>query len=151
MLRSGAPLPSLEGATLWINSAGPPDELRGHPAFVQFWAVSCHLCEENQPVLKRWRERYGPRGLRFVSIHMPRQEADTQIEAVEKAVREHGMDEPVVVDNDHVIGQRFETGGLWPAYFLFDAEGKLRSRAAGAAGLGVMESAIERLLSGAPA
>jgi thiol-disulfide isomerase/thioredoxin len=151
MLRSGALLPSFAGATRWIHGEVTPDELRGRPVLVQFWAMSCHICKENLPVLNDWKAKYGPLGVRFVSIHMPRGPADTSIEAVEEAVREHGMDEPVAIDNDHTIGNRFETGGLWPAYFLFDESGKLRSRAAGAAGLSVMQSAIERLAAGSPA
>jgi thiol-disulfide isomerase/thioredoxin len=150
MLRSGAPLPSLEGATRWIHGEVTPDELRGRPTLVQFWAMSCHICKDNLPILKDWKGRYGARGLQFVSVHMPREEADTAINAVEAAAREHGMDDPVAIDNAHAIGDRFETGGLWPAYFLFDAEGKLRSRAAGAAGLSIMQSAIDRLFSGSP-
>lgn len=151
MLRSGSSLPSLEGATSWINQAIAEEDLRGRPVLVQIWAVSCHICEENQPTLERWRARYRPRGVAFVSIHTPRQESDMNLEAVEEAVRRHRMDEPVAVDNDHAIMDAFDASGIWPAYFLFDAAGKLRSRAAGAAGLGVLESAIERLIAGAAA
>jgi thiol-disulfide isomerase/thioredoxin len=142
-------LPSLAGATRWLNEEITPDDLRDRPVFVQFWALSCHICKENMPALKNWKVKYGPRGVRFVSVHMPRQQADTDIEAVEAAVREYGMDEPVAIDNDHAIGAEFETTGLWPAYFLFDADGKLRSRAAGAAGLRLMSGALERLIGAA--
>lgn len=145
MLRSGSPLPSFEGATRWLNRAISADELRGHPVFVQFWAISCHLCKENQPVVRRWTAEYAPRGVAFVSVHMPRQASDTREEEVEATARAYGMDEPLAVDNEHVIGDRFETEGLWPVYFLFDAEGKLRGRAAGAAGLGVLGAALERI------
>lgn len=151
MLRSGSSLPSLDGATRWINREIAEEDVRGRPVLVQIWAVSCHLCEENQPTLAEWRARYRPRGVSFVSIHAPRQETDMSLDAVEEAVRRHRMDEPVAVDNDHAIVDAFDVGGIWPAYFLFDAAGKLRSRAAGAAGLGVLESAIERLIADAAA
>ncbi|MBD0327400.1 MAG: TlpA family protein disulfide reductase, partial [Pyrinomonadaceae bacterium] len=36
-----------------------------------------------------------------------------------------------------------------PAYYLFDAEGKLKSFAAGERGLNMLASALERLLAGA--
>jgi thiol-disulfide isomerase/thioredoxin len=145
VLRSGSPLPPLDGATAWLNRRPEPDEHRGHPLFVQFWAISCHLCKENTPILRALKDRFGPRGVAFVSIHMPRQESDTSVPAVAAAVRDQGMEEPVAVDGAHALGDRFETDGLWPAYFLFDAEGKLRARSAGAAGLGVMASALERM------
>lgn len=151
MLRSGAPMPSLEGATRWIHGEPAPEALRGRPVLVHFWSVSCPFCKQNLPVVRRWKEEYGPLGLTVVSVHMPRQESDTAMEGVEAAVQAHGMDEPVAIDNAHAIGQRFETEGLWPLYFLFDREGKLRTRAVGAAGLSVVESALRRLLDEARA
>jgi len=146
VLRSGAPLPSLEGATAWIGREAMPDDLRGRPVLVHFWAVSCHLCHEQMPALRALEERFAPRGVAFVAIHMPRQESDTSLPAIVEAVRDLGMREPVAVDGDHALGDRFETGGIWPMYFLFDAEGKLRSRSGGAAGLGVVEGALDRLV-----
>ena len=146
MLHSGAPLPSLAGATAWLGREPAPGELRRRPVLVHFWAVSCHLCMEQMPELRALEERFAPRGVSFVSIHMPRQESDASFPAVVEAVRDLGMREPVAVDGAHALGDRFETGGIWPTYFLFDGQGKLRSRSGGAAGLGVVESALERLM-----
>ena len=145
MLRSGSPLPSFEGATRWLNHAASPDELRGRPVFVQFWARSCYICKENLPFVQQWQSTYGPRGVAFVSVHMPRQESDTSVEDVAATARALGMREPLAIDNEHVIGNRFETDGLWPIYFVFDADGKLRGRAAGAASLSILESTLERV------
>jgi thiol-disulfide isomerase/thioredoxin len=150
VLRSGAELPSFEGATRWINQPISADELRGHPVFVQFWAMSCHLCKENQPTVRQWRADYAPRGVTFIAVHMPRQASDTSEAEVEATARAYEIDEPLAVDNDHVLGDRFQTDGLWPVYFLFDAEGKLRARAAGAAGLGVLSAALERIATSSP-
>ena len=60
------------------------------------------------------------------------------------------MREPLAIDNEHVIGNRFETDGLWPIYFVFDADGKLRGRAAGAASLSILESTLERVAPPTP-
>jgi hypothetical protein len=144
-------MPSLAGATRWINGEPRPEALEGRLVLVQFWAVSCSICKDNLPVLRRCKEQYGPRGLAVISVHMPRQESDTWVEGVETAVRAYGMDEPVAIDNAHVIGERFETEGLWPLYFLFDRDGRLRTRAAGAAGLSIVESSLRRLLDEARA
>ena len=77
---------------------------------------------------------------------MPRMEADMDVEKVKAAMEEMGLMGPCAIDNDHAIGDRFQTGGMWPCYFLFDAEGKLRSRAAGVLGLKMAENSLKRLM-----
>lgn len=148
MLPSGAAMPSFEGATRWLHGEVTRESLQGAPVVVQFWALSCSLCKDHLPTLKAWKQTYGPRGVRFVSVHMPRQESDTRIDQVEAAVEALGIDEPVAIDNEHAIGERFQTDGLWPVYFLFDETGKLRARAAGAAGPQSIERVLSRLAAG---
>jgi thiol-disulfide isomerase/thioredoxin len=149
-LRSGAEMPSLDGATHWIGGEVTPETLLGRPAVVQFWAVSCAICKENMPQIRRWKETYGKRGVQFVAVHMPRGLPDTDLTAVQAAAQEYGIDEPIAVDNAHAIGERFQTGGIWPHYFLFDAGGKLRCRAGGYAGLRMIEAALARLAGTEP-
>jgi thiol-disulfide isomerase/thioredoxin len=151
-LRIGTDLPELTGATEWLNgSEVKSEDLVGAPTLVHFWAVSCYICKNNLPTLQEWKQNYGPKGLKVVAIHMPRQESDVDVEKVKATLAEFGMDEPCAVDNEHTVGERYQTGGLWPSYFLFDAEGKMRSRAAGNAGLTSIDTALKRLLDPEPA
>lgn len=117
-----------------------------YPMLVQFWAVSCPICKINMPRLQQLTETYAAQGLRLVSVHMPRMKADMDVEKVKAAVEELGLTGPCAIDNEHILGDRFETGGVWPCYFLFDAEGKLRSRAAGALGIKMAENSLKRML-----
>ncbi len=119
---------------------------------IQFWAISCPICKLNMPRLQQLTETYADKGLRLVSIHMPRMESDMDTEKVKAAMEEVGLTGPCAIDNDHAIGDRFETGGVWPCYFLFDAQGRLRSRVAGALGLKMAENSLKRMLgAGEPA
>jgi hypothetical protein len=139
-------MPELDGATEWLQ--GDPvtrEQLLGQPALICFWAVSCYICKDNMPTVRKWMERYPD--LQVVSIHRPRQEADIDTEAVRKVVAEYGITEPVALDNNHTVGDRFETGSFWPYYFLFDAEGNLKSRVAGDAGIRLIEGALDRLFA----
>lgn len=142
----GSPIPSLAGATEWINVVSQPNTFNGHPLFVQFWAISCPICKMNMPAVREFRRTYAPQGLGLVSVHMPRMEADMNIENVRLVMDELEMDEPCAIDNAHAIGTRFQTNGAWPYYFFFDAAGHLRSRAAGALGLKMAENSLKRLL-----
>jgi len=81
-----------------------------------------------------------------ISIHMPRYEADTDVEAVRELISKYGISEPVAVDNEHKLKDAFGNDqGFVPAYYLFDAEGKLRSFAAGERGLDMLKTALDRI------
>ncbi len=142
-MRTGTPMPELTGATEWLTPPPSRDELIGSPTLVHFWAVSCHICHENMPTIVKWRDEYGPKGLNVVALHMPRQEADTDVERVKQQVAEMGITEPCGIDNQHSVAEAFQNTFV-PAYFLFDREGNMRSRSAGDAGLAMLEGALKR-------
>ncbi len=100
----------------------------------------------NMPALQQLVDKYQSKGLQLVSIHMPRMEADMNFELVRDTAIEIGLAGPCAIDNNHALGDSFQTGGVWPCYFLFDAEGNLRSRAAGTMGLTMAENSLKRLL-----
>jgi thiol-disulfide isomerase/thioredoxin len=146
-LRSGTEMPDITGVTEWLN--GEPDftKVKSGPTLIAFWAVSCHICHDNMPTVREWKAKYEPMGLNFVSIHMPRQEEDTDLSKVKEQVAAYGIDEPCGVDNLHQAAQAFENEWV-PAYFLFDAEGKLKYRAAGEFGLKMLQTALEKMFEG---
>ncbi|HEV7798165.1 MAG TPA: redoxin domain-containing protein [Pyrinomonadaceae bacterium] len=152
-MRIGTMLPSLAGATEWFGGtqAHAEAEAQGRPTLVHFWSVSCGTCKENLPRLAQWREERKTDGLRVVAVHMPRYEADTDVEAVREAIATHEITEPCAVDNEHKLREAFQNDqGYVPAYYLFDAEGKLRSFAAGERGLDMLKTALDRVLAQAP-
>ena len=151
-MRIGTEMPSLEGATEWFNAtqAHAESEAQGQPTLVHFWAVSCGICKDNMPRVNEWREARGAEGLRVIAVHMPRYEADTNVEDVREAISKYNITEPCAVDNMHRLREAFKNDqGYVPAYYLFDAEGKLRCFAAGERGLDMLSSALERVLAGA--
>ena len=149
-MKIGTQLPRLEGATEWFGGtqAHAEAEATGHPTLVHFWSVSCGICKDNLPRVAQWRDEKRAHGLRVIGIHMPRYEADTDIEAVRDVIGKYGITEPVAVDNEHKLKDAFHNEhGYVPAYYLFDAEGKLRCFAAGERGLDMLKSALDRVLA----
>lgn len=143
-----SPMPSLSGEeTTWFNTDHPitPEELKGHTTIIHFWSVSCGICKESLPDLYRLVDLYAPKGLKLVSVHMPRQESDTNIESVKECMQEYEIKQPVVVDNMHSITDAFENKFV-PAYYVFDTEGKMRNFAAGEKAIKMTEPVLERLL-----
>ncbi len=138
------PLPPMAGATAWINGEPNLEEVQGKPLLVYFWAMSCHICQQNLPKLEAWRDKYVPKGLGMVAIHCPRMKTDTDVEKVKAEVDTHDIKEPCGIDNMHKIKKAFDND-LWPAYFLFDEKGELKRRAAGNAGLSMLEPVLEKM------
>jgi hypothetical protein len=100
------------------------------------------------PRIGEWRDHKREAGLRVIAIHMPRYEADTDVETVREAISKHNITEPCAIDNEHKLRDAFQNEhGYVPAYYLFDAGGKLKSFAAGERGLDMLTSALERTLS----
>ena len=150
-MRIGSELPALDAATDWVNGSAESAAglAAGHPTLVHFWAVSCGICKQNMPKVAEWREAHKGSGLRVIAVHMPRYPADTDVAAVRDAVARYDITEPCAVDNRHALRDAFQNEqGYVPAYYLFDAEGKLRSFAAGERGLGMLSAALERTLEG---
>ncbi|HEV8591567.1 MAG TPA: TlpA disulfide reductase family protein, partial [Pyrinomonadaceae bacterium] len=87
-MRIGDAMPDLEGATTWFN--GSPEDIKEHikgkPTLVHFWAVSCGICKDKMPQLNEIKKKYGALGLQTIAVHMPRYEADTDLDTVNEAM-----------------------------------------------------------------
>jgi thiol-disulfide isomerase/thioredoxin len=57
-------MPSLDGATGWLNSEPlTPAGLRGRVVLVQFWTYTCINWLRTLPYVRAWAERYQGHGL----------------------------------------------------------------------------------------
>jgi thiol-disulfide isomerase/thioredoxin len=141
--------PELVGVDPWVNTPdGEPlrlAALRGRVVLLEFWTFGCVNCRRTLPFLRLVHERYQP-GLAVVGVHSPEFAFERPVENVERAVREHGLEYPVGLDNDFVAwnayGNRF-----WPTMFLLDREGRLRYTHIGEGAYGRTEAAIRALLA----
>ena len=100
------------------------------------------------PQLKELIAKYEPQGLRTVAVHMPRYEADTDLDTVNQAMADNNITEPTAVDSLHKLKDAFLNEQGWvPVYYLFDADGKLKTRAAGEYGVGVLQTALDKMFA----
>ncbi len=146
-LRMRSPLPSLEGVATWINGQPKPEDLEGRPVFVHFWSITCYICHNVVDQVNAWRDKYAKDGVVFISVHQPRSAEELDVEAVKKdALEVMKLTQPVAIDNEHTIVDRFENQFV-PAYYIFDGSHQLRHFQAGDKGYDRIESAIERVLN----
>lgn len=137
----------------WING-GPVDPSRhGSPAtLLHFWGLSCPLCKEQMPAVRRWVERFGPKGLRVIGIHTPLDEKDRNEVVVERMVRTLEVTHPMALDQTGAVAAAYQVDAV-PTYFLYDRDLLLRYRHTGSQATRPVERMIERLLAeaeGAP-
>lgn len=143
-------MPALDGATTWFNGSleDITEHIKGKPTLVHFWAVSCGICKDKMPQLNELKAKYGALGLQTVAIHMPRYEADTDLDTVNEAIQANHITEPTAVDSLHKLKDAFLNEQGWvPVYYLFDSEGKLKTRAAGEFGIGVLQTALDKMFA----
>src|SRR5262249_32763597 len=142
-------LPSLDGAESWLNS--PPltaDALRGKVTVVNFWTYSCINCLRTLPYLKTWSDRYRNDGLVVVGVHTPEFAFEHDPSNVKRAVADLGIHYPVAIDNGYRIWQAFGNQ-YWPAFYIVDAQGRIRNHHFGEGGYDEAEKVIQQLLADA--
>jgi cytochrome c biogenesis protein CcdA/thiol-disulfide isomerase/thioredoxin len=119
-------LPSLAGATGWLNS--PPltrESLRGKVVLIDFWTYSCINCLRTLPYVKRWYETYKNHGFVVIGVHAPEFAFERDPDNVRRVVGELGITYPVAIDDDYAIWRGF-SNQYWPAHYFIDAEGRIR-------------------------
>lgn len=140
-------LPSLDGATDWLNSKPlTTEELRGKVVLIDFWTYSCINCIRTLPYLRAWAEKYRDQGLVVVGIHAPEFAFEKRVGNVQKALRDFAITYPVAIDNDFRIWRAFGNS-YWPAFYIADATGRIRHHQFGEGGYGQTERVLQDLLA----
>jgi cytochrome c biogenesis protein CcdA/thiol-disulfide isomerase/thioredoxin len=131
----------------WLGS--PPLDLaalRGKVVLVDFWTYSCVNCVRTLPWLKAWNKSYGKSGLVTIGVHTPEFAFEKTTANVSRAMRDLGVDWPVVQDNDYALWQAW-SNHYWPAHYLIDAAGRVRYWHFGEGSYAETEAAIRALLA----
>jgi thiol-disulfide isomerase/thioredoxin len=139
-------LPSLAGATEWLNS--PPltaTELRGNVVLIDFWTYTCINWLRTLPYIREWANKYKDEGLVVIGVHAPEFPFERSVDKVRGVTMNRGIDYPVVIDNDHAVWRALNNM-YWPALYLADADGSIRFHHFGEEGYEESERAIQQLL-----
>ena len=91
-------LPSLAGATGWLNSEPlTPLALRGKPVLVEFWTFTCINWIRTLPYVRGWYEKYRGDGLVVLGVHTREFEVERGVEYIRSS---SGGDEDRLSDRD---------------------------------------------------
>jgi thiol-disulfide isomerase/thioredoxin len=139
-------LPSLDGATGWLNSepltmAG----LLGSVVLVQFWTYTCINWLRTLPYVRAWATRYADHGVVVLGVHTPEFPFEHDVDNVRRAAQAMRVGYPVALDNDYAIWQAFDNR-YWPALYVVDAEGQIRHHRFGEGDYERTEEVVQQLL-----
>ena len=144
-------LPSLAGATEWLNSSPlTPAGLRGSVVLVNFWTYTCINWLRTLPYLRAWADKYRDHGLVVLGVHTPEFDVEHDLDNVRQAVKDLMVDYPVAVDNDYASWTAFDNH-YWPALYVVDASGQIRHHQFGEGGYQQSEMIAQQLLAEAGA
>jgi len=153
MLKQGDPLPvegelpSLAGATAWLNTSPLSTmSLRGKVVLVDFWTYSCINCIRSLPYVRAWADKYKDYGLVVLGVHAPEFAFEKDLGNVTKAVKDLRVTYPVALDNDYAIWKGFHNE-YWPAHYFIDPKGQIRHHHFGEGEYEQSEDVIRQLLT----
>jgi hypothetical protein len=139
-------LPSLSGATEWLNSqpltaAG----LRGNVVVVDFCTYTCINWLRSLPYVRAWAEKYKDRGLVMIGVHTPEFSFEHNPQNVRQALSEMRVAYPIAIDNDYAVWNAF-ANQYWPALYFIDGQGRIRHHRFGEGDYERSEVVIQQLL-----
>ncbi|AFS80784.1 redoxin domain-containing protein [Candidatus Nitrosopumilus koreensis AR1] len=139
--------PDLVGIAHYLNTT--PEELakemEGKVILYDIWTYSCINCIRTLPYITAWDDKYSEQGLLVIGIHSPEFEFEKDPENVKMAIDKHGINYPVVMDNDMETWKAFENR-YWPRKYIADHEGYIRYDHIGEGGYQETEKIIQQLL-----
>jgi thiol-disulfide isomerase/thioredoxin len=144
-------MPSLGGATAWLNSQPlTASGLRGKVVLIDFWTYSCINWRRQLPYVRAWSQKYKDHGLIVVGVHTPEFGFEKEVDNVRRATKAISIDYPIAMDSDYTIWNAFGNE-YWPALYFVDAQGHIRHHVFGEGEYQQSEAVIQQLLTEAGA
>lgn len=138
--------PELIVGGIWMNSYPLTlKDLRGKVVLVDFWTYTCINCIRTLPYLKSWHQKYKDKGLVIIGVHTPEFEFEKNPDNVEKAIKDFGIEYPVMQDNDYATWNAYNNR-YWPAEYFIDKTGKIRRTHFGEGDYDESELFLQKLL-----
>lgn len=141
------PLPLNYAADRYINVTPEylRDSLKGKVVLVDIWDYTCINCIQTLPYIKAWNDRYKDKGLVIIGVHSPEFDFEKDPKNLDSAVKQFGLDYPVIADNDYQIWNSL-SNQYWPAKYLFDKNGILRAEHFGEGDYEAFEAFLQKIL-----
>ncbi|KND50963.1 MAG: hypothetical protein AB202_00965 [Parcubacteria bacterium C7867-007] len=143
-------VPELVSPDTYLNTGGQSINLAQYKGnsvvLVDFWTYSCINCQRTTPYLTQWHGKYKDKGLVIIGVHTPEFAFEKDKTNVEKALKEFGIEYPVILDNEYKTWNAFGNR-YWPHKYLIDIDGYIVYDHIGEGEYDVTEKAIQAALA----
>ncbi|MEK6803672.1 MAG: redoxin domain-containing protein [Nitrospirota bacterium] len=142
----GMKAPEITNET-WLNSTPLHlADLKGKVVMVEFWTFGCSNCRHVEPYVKQWHRKYADQGFVVIGVHSPEFSHEQEVENVKRYIMEHDIRFAVPIDNDFSTWNKYGNR-YWPAMYLVDKQGVIRSIQIGEGRYRETEDLIRSLLA----
>lgn len=131
-------LPDLDGRPTTLS------QFRGRIVVLNFWASWCPSCRAEARDFGDFARQYRDRGVTVVGVNL-REDVAT----VRNFAESNGMDYPLLLDADGVVGRMYEVVGI-PTTVIIDAAGGVRGRHVGVLNAAQLAAYVAPLLTESP-
>ncbi len=140
------PAPAFPTGLTWFNVQHPLtlDELQGKAVLLDFWTLGCINCQHIIPDLDHLEKDFGNK-LVIIGVHSGKYSAEHDDQSIEDAIKEFGIDHPVVNDPDYAFWNAYGANA-WPTLVLVDPTGKIVGAHAGEGVYPLFQPIISSLL-----
>jgi thiol-disulfide isomerase/thioredoxin len=142
------PLPQNYSAERYYNVKPAdlsPAALKGKVILLDIWDYTCVNCIRTLPYIKSWAEKYKDKGLIIIGIHAPEFDFEKKPENLKAAIADFGLTYPIIADNEYDIWNSL-ANKYWPAKYLFDKDGILRTTHTGEGEYQEFEAFLQKIL-----
>jgi cytochrome c biogenesis protein CcdA/thiol-disulfide isomerase/thioredoxin len=144
--------PAIRGISQWLNTPGDApislSSLKGKVVLVDFWAYSCINCQRAITHVNAWYSAYKNSGFEVIGVHTPEYAFEHVAANVQAGAARLGIQYPIALDNDYSTWDAYNNES-WPADYLIDAKGDIRTVTIGEGDYTGMENLIRTLLTSA--
>jgi len=134
-LNTGDIAPAFAASSLGAVHFRFPDDLRGKPVVIRFWADWCRFCEGEMKAIERVWQRHKDQGLMVIAVNAGQNRQD-----VAAFISKIGVTYPALLDEKAAISRQYGVVALPTTYFV-GADGRIRGKVLGEAD----EATFERL------
>ena len=126
-LNIGSVAPSFSAIRLDGSVVRFPEDFRGKPAVVRFWADWCRFCEGEMKAIDKVYQRRRAQGLQVLAVN-----AGQDKDVVAAFIRKIGVSYSALLDEKSAIARQYGVTGLPTTYFV-GADGIIKAKVVGEA------------------